>query len=366
MKIVINGEPRDFPEGLTLAALIAQLGMKPDRVAVELNLVIAPRAQWDGTRLKDGDKLEIVQFVGGGSGLRSALRRQHDEDQGTSGESWTCPSCSMPCDAKFCFACGEKKPSHHDLAMGHLLSHAGETLFHWDAKLVRTFRALLSQPGLLGCEYVAGKRKPYAHPFQVFFIANLLYFLLFPVIGWSGLKTPLRVYETMQDYSAWATRTATHRAAGEGLSMAEFGNRFDHVMELQAKSMVLVMVPVFAIPLFALEWRKRRYLAEHLVFSLHFMAVWLLLFMIALPTVVSAAARLLRHWGVIFAERAENRFLSYAGGLILVAYLWPALQRFYHDGKSAALVKAVVLVFASMYILELYRLILFLTALYSV
>jgi thiamine biosynthesis protein ThiS len=67
MFLHINGEQRDFPGDLTVASLVAQLGMKPDRVAVELNLAIVPRAQWDTTTLKDGDKLEVVHFVGGGS-----------------------------------------------------------------------------------------------------------------------------------------------------------------------------------------------------------------------------------------------------------------------------------------------------------
>ena len=66
MTLHINGEPRDFSDGLTLAALVEQLGMKADRVAVELNLEIVPRASWQATQLKDGDKLEIVHFVGGG------------------------------------------------------------------------------------------------------------------------------------------------------------------------------------------------------------------------------------------------------------------------------------------------------------
>ncbi|HEX3587447.1 MAG TPA: sulfur carrier protein ThiS [Candidatus Angelobacter sp.] len=67
MLLHINGEQRDFPDGLSVAALVAQLGMKPDRVAVELNLEIVPRTVWDTTTLKDGDKLEVVHFVGGGS-----------------------------------------------------------------------------------------------------------------------------------------------------------------------------------------------------------------------------------------------------------------------------------------------------------
>ena len=67
MTLQINGERREFPDGLTLAALVQHLGMKADRVAVELNLEIVPRASWEQTQLKDGDKLEVVHFVGGGA-----------------------------------------------------------------------------------------------------------------------------------------------------------------------------------------------------------------------------------------------------------------------------------------------------------
>jgi sulfur carrier protein len=71
MRLQVNGEERTFPETaapshFTLAALIESLGMKADRVAVELNRDIVPRERWPETRLKDGDQLEIVHFVGGG------------------------------------------------------------------------------------------------------------------------------------------------------------------------------------------------------------------------------------------------------------------------------------------------------------
>jgi thiamine biosynthesis protein ThiS len=66
MKLQINGEARDFNPPLTLAGLVDQLDMKADRVAVELNRSIVPREQWLGTSLADGDRLEIVHFVGGG------------------------------------------------------------------------------------------------------------------------------------------------------------------------------------------------------------------------------------------------------------------------------------------------------------
>jgi sulfur carrier protein len=66
MRLVINGKEQTFEGELTLAGLVEQLGMKSDRVAIELNREIVPRAQWSETQLKDGDLLEVVHFVGGG------------------------------------------------------------------------------------------------------------------------------------------------------------------------------------------------------------------------------------------------------------------------------------------------------------
>ncbi len=65
MKLTINGQQQDFTSS-TVAQLIEHLGMKQDRVAVELNRNIVPRDQWAATNLSEGDQLEIVHFVGGG------------------------------------------------------------------------------------------------------------------------------------------------------------------------------------------------------------------------------------------------------------------------------------------------------------
>jgi len=65
MKIIINGQEQSFAP-ITLAVLVEQLGMKQDRVAVELNRNIVPRTEWAVTNLAEGDHLEIVHFVGGG------------------------------------------------------------------------------------------------------------------------------------------------------------------------------------------------------------------------------------------------------------------------------------------------------------
>jgi thiamine biosynthesis protein ThiS len=67
MKLYINGKEQAFDAPLSLASLLERLGMKQDRVAVELNRDIVRRELWAEKQLSDGDKLEIVHFVGGGS-----------------------------------------------------------------------------------------------------------------------------------------------------------------------------------------------------------------------------------------------------------------------------------------------------------
>ncbi len=66
LEITVNGEPRTVPSGLNLRDLLEHLGVRPDRVAVELDRGIVRQPLWDATPVQAGAKLEIVQFVGGG------------------------------------------------------------------------------------------------------------------------------------------------------------------------------------------------------------------------------------------------------------------------------------------------------------
>ena len=66
MTITLNGDPFELDGPVTVARLLAKLEIDARRVAVEHNLVVLKRALYDGTELRDGDQVEIVNFVGGG------------------------------------------------------------------------------------------------------------------------------------------------------------------------------------------------------------------------------------------------------------------------------------------------------------
>jgi len=66
MKLLLNGEERDIAGIASIADLVSALGLDARKVAVERNLEIAPRSTYANTALADGDRIEIVTFIGGG------------------------------------------------------------------------------------------------------------------------------------------------------------------------------------------------------------------------------------------------------------------------------------------------------------
>ncbi|MGH9480651.1 MAG: sulfur carrier protein ThiS [Terriglobales bacterium] len=75
MEIVFNGKPATVAAA-TLEELLAEMGLGSERVAVERNRSIVPRRQWAAARLAEGDRIEVVQLVGGGAhSMRTRIRR---------------------------------------------------------------------------------------------------------------------------------------------------------------------------------------------------------------------------------------------------------------------------------------------------
>jgi len=82
MSVVINGENREIPSPVTVATLLRDLGLDARKIALEHNLEIVPRSAYDKTLVSDGDRLEIVHFIGGGDALS-------DQDGDSDNGSWT-------------------------------------------------------------------------------------------------------------------------------------------------------------------------------------------------------------------------------------------------------------------------------------
>ena len=279
-------------------------------------------------------------------------------------------TCGQEAQGNFCSRCGEKRRNDHDFSFRHVLEEAAEAFFHIDSKILVTLKILITTPGKLTADFFLGRRKPYMSPLQTFFVCNLLFFVLQPLTGLERLAPPLRVFESDDFIGKTATRLVDRRLAREHLSRTnpeqfqEFTERFDRLAHLQAKSLILVLAPMLAVVLAILNFGRKRYFSEHIIFSLHAYAWWLLwllanLVILALVVVLPLLAG--RHINLNYFDYAATS-LEFGG---LGAYLFFAGRRFYQDKMIPAVAKAVVLTLCAYQLFHLYRLMLFFTVLYS-
>ena len=91
---------------------------------------------------------------------------------------WTCPACKVTVTTPFCARCGEEPIPPRDLTLRGLAEKLGNALTNIDARAARSAWKLLRHPGELTMAWVSGIRKPYVAPFQLFLLANVLFFAI--------------------------------------------------------------------------------------------------------------------------------------------------------------------------------------------
>ncbi len=92
-------------------------------------------------------------------------------------EAQSLASCAATLQGKFCHDCGEKAFDPHDHSLKHFVAEGFHTFTHLDSKFLQSLKLLLSKPGVLTREYLAGRKKHFMKPLAIFIIANLLFFL---------------------------------------------------------------------------------------------------------------------------------------------------------------------------------------------
>ena len=276
----------------------------------------------------------------------------------------TCPSCGDGSAGRFCSNCGEEKGRDNNYSLLHHLGETFNVITNFESSLFRSFAALIRKPGLLTSDYFAGRRKPYLKPLQLFLFCNLIFFFVQSYTGFNTLSTPLSIHTKQLPYSSYALRQVNRAVVESGTTLEEYEARFNAIIETQAKTLVVLMIPIFALLMQALYLRSGRYFVEHLVFSTHFYSFFLLLLsaMLLLGTAANGLARRLKTSSGFFQS---DLFYTTALLLCCMLYLLFMLRGVYAQGRTVTFLKCLILTMGIMFVIQLYRFILFFTALYS-
>ena len=122
----------------------------------------------------------------------------------TSAKPWVCPTCHCEVATPFCPACGERPLAPRDLTLGGMLAQLFHAFTNVDGRLIQSFRCLFNRPGALTVAYVNGRRAWYIGPFQLFLLANVLFFAVQSVTGINIVGVTMDSHLNGQDWSSLA------------------------------------------------------------------------------------------------------------------------------------------------------------------
>lgn len=273
------------------------------------------------------------------------------------GAGGACVSCGEPAGTPFCPACGERRASDRRYTVGALAGEAFEVLTNADSTIWRTFRTLVRHPGELTRAWLFGIRAPYMKPLQLFLVVNVVYFVWAAWAGEHVFDTRLQNHLANTNYGPEVRRLLLIRLAERGIDEQAYAAVFDAAATVQAKSLIITMVPMMAVLIGALHPLRRRPAVAHLVFSLHLYTVLLLLAIVQRYLVQWP----LRLW-VSLTGIEQGPWDELITGFILLSiglYTTLALRRVYSDGWFGAAARSAVVAFGLLVVLVLYRMLLF-------
>jgi hypothetical protein len=226
-----------------------------------------------------------------------------------------------------------------------------------------SLRTLASPPGQLTADWIRGRRVGYLSPLSLFLWVNVAFFLVQSASGLGILTWPLRIHLS-DDSIAWLTNRllAQHRPdiTASNDSYAEVFNSLEAV---HAKSLVIVMIPAFALILGALLINRRVPFKDSLTFATHFFAfalIWLCALFPALALVLrlySSAAAPMSHSTDLVVSALEAAVLGW--------YIYVALDTVFGVPRPRRLLMVIVLIAALYVILLAYHAVVFAATLYS-
>ena len=279
----------------------------------------------------------------------------------TDSVTWICPTCNVAVTTRFCARCGEEPLAPRDLtlrALGEKLLHALTSI---DARTMRSAWKLLRHPGELTLAWARGVRKSNVAPFQLFLIANVLFFAVQWLTCQNVFSSSLDSHLHHQDWSDLAQSLLARRLEATHKTLEQYEPVFDRAVVLNAKSLILLMTIPFASILPLAFLRARRPFMTHVIFSLHLYGFLLLVFCVAL---FLARFSEFVGFGGLEVPRVDN-VLSIANLAACASYIYLASGPVYCASGKLRVAKAFALALAVAAIVLGYRFALFLITLYT-
>ena len=309
-----------------------------------------------------------------------------------------CLNCGIEVAGRFCQQCGQENVEVKE-SFFQLLRHFVEDLTHFDGKLWKTVKLLLFKPGSLTKLYVEGKRASYIHPIRMYIFVSAVFFLFMftgeaPVKPESagskantskdfasGLQEGLELdldndtvnYKTIAAYNAAQQKLPSSKKDNwldavikkKGIELNEkyggdnlkIGKALIEKFENYFSRMLYISLPIFAFFIWVLYRRnKNHFFVDHIIFSIHiYCAFYIILFITQIVSIVND----------FFSDQLSG-IIAFVVPLSLVFYLYKSLKNHFNQSRKKTLLKCLILILLTMFLMATLMVIFFMFSLFNI
>jgi hypothetical protein len=277
--------------------------------------------------------------------------------------SWICPSCGSTATTRYCGSCGEERILTIFPLAGGKTSTVRRRSFV--GRMLASLRTLVSPPGQLTADWIRGRRVGYLSPLSLFLWVNVAFFLVQSASGLGILTWPLRIHLSDDSIGWLTTRLLAQHRPDVTASNDSYAEVFNSLEAVHAKSLVIVMVPAFALILGALLIDRREPFKNSLTFATHFFA-FALIWLCALFPALAIVFRFVMTGGMPAPlYHSVDLVVSGVEAAVLGWYIYVALDTVFGLSRPRRLLMVIALIAALYVILLAYHVVVFATTLYS-
>jgi len=225
-----------------------------------------------------------------------------------------------------------------------LLEQTVDVFTHLDSKIFLTLKFLLLKPGKLSEDYVAGLRKPFMKPFQIFFLTNILFFLLLSNVEIFRIPSAY-FFSEINHWGYYITNIVQQKIIETNKTKNEIALVYDLKSAILAKTFVITFIPLLSFVFALLFIRKKLQIGKHILFSTHLFSFLILILVLWLP------------FFTLLPEIHFDKinFIKIPLLIIWVLYFGIAIKRFYKSTWLYTIVSTLIGIVAFMFFLETYR-----------
>lgn len=249
-----------------------------------------------------------------------------------------CARCNTELKGTFCYNCGEKRIEAKDKSFIQFLEEAISSVFVADGKFFKTIKLLVTNPGELTKSFVIGIRKEYLTPLQLFFFANLIYFI-FPLISTFNTSFDVQMYQL--PYSNSIRPIVESYIQTNDLDLGNFQAEFEKVSASNGKLLLIVLVILQGLFLKVIFWKtKRLFLVDFLAASAYFYGFYILFVLVLFPAIVIFFSKI---FNFSMSSLFNELTISIVFLLIIVFYMFFLIRKAFNIDNLGAIWRSVLL-----------------------